>query len=189
MIYAVTGSGGKTSLIKKMTADFLAQGKKVLVTTSTKMYIEKDTILSDDADVIIGELLDKGYVMAGLPVGEKIGELSYETYLKVCEYADEVLVEADGSKHMPIKFPNDTEPVIYDNIDEIIVVAGLHALNKTFKDVSFRLELVKECLGVEDNDLVTKEHIDKLLRKGYIEPLGRKYPDKKINVVLWNPLN
>lgn len=180
MVYAVVGSGGKTSLIKKMAKEFCAEGKKVFVTTSTKMYIEDDTVLGDEPDVIIRELEEKGYVMAGIPVGEKIGELSYETFLKVCKCADEVLIEADGSKHMPIKYPNETEPVIYDNVEQIIVVTGLHALNKPFKDVSFRLELVKECLGVDDNDIVTKDHIVKLVQKAYVEPLSKKYPDKDL---------
>lgn len=182
MVYAVVGSGGKTTLIKRMAADFIAQGKKVFVTTSTKMYIEEDTVLSGDASEIIEVLNNKGYVMAGISVGEKISELPYETYKKVCEHADIVLIEADGSRHMPIKFPNETEPVIYENVEEIIVVVGMHALGKPFKDVAFRLELVKECLKVSDEDLVTKEHIETLLEKGYIEPLSKKYPDKKIAI-------
>ena len=61
---------------------------------------------------------------------EKIGSLSYDTYLSVCQEADIVLVEADGSKHKSIKFPNENEPVIYDNIDEIVIVMGLKALGK-----------------------------------------------------------
>ena len=77
MIHAIVGAGGKTSLIKMLANQYRKEGKKVFVTTSTHMYIEKDTILSDDADVILKELEEKSYVMAGIPHGEKIGPMSW----------------------------------------------------------------------------------------------------------------
>lgn len=185
MIKAVVGSGGKTTLIHRMAEKYLSEGKKVFVTTSTHMYIEEDTVISDDADEIISVMQDKGCVMAGTaePKDErKIKALSRETYEKVCRYADVVLVEADGSKGMPIKFPKETEPVIYDNTDEIIVVCGLSAIGKKTKDVAFRLELVKQCLGIEEDTYITAQHVQKLIREGYISPLAEKYPHKKITV-------
>ena len=56
MMLAFVGSGGKTTLLKKMAADFRSQGKTVFVTTTTHMFIEADTVLSDDADVILRAL-------------------------------------------------------------------------------------------------------------------------------------
>ena len=41
MIIAVVGSGGKTTLIKKLAEQYRAQGKKVFVTTTTHMFIGK----------------------------------------------------------------------------------------------------------------------------------------------------
>ena len=108
MITAVVGFGGKTTLIKELAKQYTSQGKKVFVTTTTHMLIEEDTLLTDDADVIIAELKSKGYAMAGVADGIKIKALSDDTYAKVCEYADVVLVEADGSKKMPLKYPNDS---------------------------------------------------------------------------------
>ncbi len=182
MVIAVVGAGGKTTLIKQYAKEYLQQGKKVFVTTSTHMYIEKDTLLTDDAEVLIRELKEKGYLMAGLPQGEKIRELSKETYEKVCRHADVVLIEADGSKHLPIKFPGPNEPVIYENVDEIIVVCGLHAIGKPAKEVAFRLELVKQCLGIEDDTIITLEHIQTLVNEGYVKPLGKAYPQKTVRV-------
>lgn len=182
MIKAIVGAGGKTSLIKQYVEKYRAQGLKVFVTTSTHMFIEEDTLLTDDADDILLELEQKKYVMAGIPVGKKMSALSKATYEKVCEYADVVLVEADGSKHMPIKFPNENEPVIYDNVDEIVVVCGLHALGRKVKDVAHRLELVKKCLNIEDEEIIRANHIQKLVREGYITPLKQKYPDKVIKI-------
>ena len=96
MIISVVGSGGKTTLIKKLAAQYTNEGKTVFVTTSTHMFIEEDTLLTDDADTIIHRLQEKCYAMAGIPEGEKIKALSRETYEAVCSFADVVLVEADG---------------------------------------------------------------------------------------------
>ena len=180
MIQAFVGAGGKTSLIRKLARKYRAEGKKVFVTTTTHMFIEEDTILSDDAEEIISILEREGYVHAGIPEGRKIKALSEDTYRKVCEKAEIVLVEADGSKHMPIKFPNENEPVIPENAEEIVIVCGLYALGQKAADVSHRLELVKECLQIADDTIICPEHIQKLVQKGYVEPLKEKYPEKKI---------
>lgn len=181
-IITVVGAGGKTTYIKNRAKEFLKQGKKVFVTTTTHMMKEADTIVSDDADIIRKELVEKDYVMAGRMCGEKIQSLSVETYEKVCEYADVVLVEADGSKHMPIKFPSEYEPIIPENTDEIVVVCGLYALGKPLKDVVHRLELVKECLDEKEDIIVNAGHIQELVRKGYVEPMKERYPEKNIIV-------
>ena len=131
MVTAFVGSGGKTTLIHRYAQKYRAEGLKVFVTTSTHMYIEQDTLVTDNADEIIAKLNADGYAMAGTLEQKdtrKIKSLSAETYNKVSRYADVILVEADGSKGMPIKFPNAKEPVIYGNTDEIVVVCGLTAM-------------------------------------------------------------
>ena len=182
MIICVVASGGKTSLIKKLAEQYRSEKKTVFVTTTTHMFMEEDTLLTDDADTIIGALRENGYAMAGIQDGVKFKALSSETYAAVCAHADVVLVEADGSKHMPLKYPNSTEPVIPDNADEIIVVCGLNALGQKAKDVCHRLELVKACLGIEDDTVITPAHIQKLVTEGYLNPLREKYPNKKITI-------
>lgn len=182
MIIAVVGSGGKTTLIKKLAARYRREGKTVLVTTTTHMFIEEDTLLTDDADAIIGVLRETGYAMAGLPDGEKIKPLSKETFDAVCACADVVLVEADGSKRLPLKYPNATEPVIPENTDEIIVVCGLNAIGQKAKDVCHRLELVKACLGIADETMITASHVQRLVTEGYLKPLKVSYPNAKITL-------
>ena len=183
MIKAIVGSGGKTTLLKKLTEQYRRQGKTVFATTTTHMFIEADTLLTDDADTIIQALKEKGYVMAGIRDGIKFRALPEETYAAVCAHADVVLVEADGSKHLPLKYPSSTELVIPENAEEIIVVCGLNALGQKAKDVCHRLELVKACLGIEDDTIITPAHVQKLISDGYLKPLQEKYPDKKITVL------
>lgn len=182
MMIAVVGSGGKTTLIKKLADQYRREGKTVLVTTTTHMFIEEDTLLTDDPAEIIARLRETGYAMAGIAEGIKIRALSEETFAAVCPFADVVLVEADGSKHMPLKFPNDREPVIPAGADQIIVVWGPHGLNKPVREVCHRPELVTSCLGITEDTPITQEHVRKLLRTGYLIPLSRQYPHAKITV-------
>ena len=182
MIIAVVGSGGKTTLIKNLAKKYRAEGKTVLVTTTTHMFIEEDTLLTDDAGTIIRALREKGCAMAGIPDGIKFRALSPETFRTVCAQADVVLVEADGSKHMPLKFPNATEPVIPENTDEIIVVWGPHGLGKPAREVCHRLELVLDCLGIDGDKIITRDHVARLLEEGYLTPLRQRFPEAKIVV-------
>ena len=173
MIRAFVGAGGKTTLIHKQAAQYRAEGKRVFVTTSTHMFMEENTVQSDDPEVILGELNRRGYVMAGVPEGRKIRGLSPETYAKVCAHADVVLIEADGSNRNPIKFPNSTEPVLPDHVEEIVVVCGLQALGRPLVEVAHRPELVKACLGADDDTIITLNHIAKLVWEGYLYPLRK----------------
>ena len=180
MIRAFVGAGGKTTLIHEQAARYRAQGKRVFVTTSTHMFIEPDTVLSDDPEVILAQLNRTGYVMAGIPEGEKIRSLSSETYERVCSYADVVLLEADGSNRKPIKYPNSTEPVLPDNVEEIVVVYGLQAIGKPLIEIAHRPELVKVCLGAQDDTIITLEHIAVLVREGYLRPLRKRYKNVSV---------
>lgn len=184
VVIAVVGSGGKTTRIHQMTKTYREAGEKVLVTTTTHMYREEGCVLSGIADEIIGRLNFYGYCMAGMPAEDgKIKALTLEIYEAVCEHADIVLVEADGSKGMPVKFPAEHEPVIPNNVNEIHIVTGLCAVGKPLKEVCHRKELVQECLGVSEDTILTEAHLKILLQKGYIEPLGKKYP--KATLKIW----
>jgi len=43
-----TGSGGKTSLMERLAIGFLAAGKRVAITTTTKIYAVEPYVLLDD---------------------------------------------------------------------------------------------------------------------------------------------
>ena len=183
LVIAVVGSGGKTTKIHQLTEQYRKEGNKVFVTTTTHMYREEGCILSGNVEDIIQRLNDCGYCMAGMPAEhEKMKVLPPDVYEEICKYADIVLVEADGSKGMPVKFPASHEPVVPENVDEIYIVTGLCAVGKILKEVCHRKELVQECLGVSEETALTEEHLRKLLQKGYLEPLKMQYPKTKLSV-------
>jgi xanthine dehydrogenase accessory factor len=220
MVQAFIGSGGKTSTIHRRAAAFRAEGKRVFVTTTTHMARETDTIVGDDPTPILRALRESGYAMAGQaappkenpnsPTGatgfstgeaeivekiEKIGPLSDAVYRAVCAEADVVLVEADGSRRMPLKYPAAHEPVIPENADEIVLCVGLSALGRPAREVCQRLELAEQAfeqlrlrpefaeLALGPDTIITPRHIEAILREGYLRPLRARYPDLPLTVL------
>ena len=184
MIRAFVGSGGKTGTIMKQAAAYRQQGLRVLIATSTQMGAREGTIIGDDPQPIIAALENEGFAMAGTKANRegKIAALSEETFRAVSKHADIVLVEADGSRQHPLKFPNDNEPVIPEGTDEIVVICGLSAIGQPAKDVCHRLELVKAAIGIEDDTIITAQHVRELVDKAYMTPLAKQYPDARISL-------
>jgi xanthine dehydrogenase accessory factor len=197
MVQAFIGSGGKTSTIHHMAR-------------------EADTIVGDDPAPILRALRTTGYAMAGQaappkqkPNGptnaagfstseaetvEKIGPLSTAVYRAVCAEADVVLVEADGSRRMPLKYPAAYEPVLPANTDEIVLCVGLSALGRPAREVCHRLELAEQAfeqlrlqpefaeLALGPDTIITPQHIEVILREGYLRPLRARYPHLPLTV-------
>ena len=60
------GAGGKTSLLYELAEDYRQEGKRVLLTTTTKMYLpEKDGVLDGTAKEIKEKLERDGFAVAG----------------------------------------------------------------------------------------------------------------------------
>ena len=142
-VISVVGAGGKTSLIFAWAHELAAAGKNVVITTTTHMYrperMEEDGIrivVSDDP-----ERPDK--VMA--PPAEVLDGLR--------ETADVVLIEADGSRRMPLKWPAPWEPVVPDYTDFTVCVAGLSAIGKKISDVVYRADELPDRLKRETVDM------------------------------------
>ena len=64
------------------------------------------------------------------------------------EEYDLVLVEADGAKGRPLKYPAAHEPVIPPCSGRTVVVAGLDALGRTIAEAVFRSELFIRATGL-----------------------------------------
>lgn len=112
---------------------------------------ERDGVLTGRAEDVIEKLKKDGFAVAGVPVDsseiKKIGFPGWETYEKAGAFADLVLVEADGSRRLPLKYPNATEPVVPEDTDLILAVTGLSALGKDPAKFCHRKELAVEALA------------------------------------------
>ena len=114
---------------------------------------------------------------------EKIKGLTEEDYRQVREQAQAILTEADGSRKFPVKVPGKGEPVLREDTTHILILAGASALGRPLEEVCHRLEFAEKILGPKSR-ILTPELLGRLLEKGYVEPLKKQYPGRKIAVIL-----
>ncbi len=168
-IISAVGAGGKTSFLHREAIKYLEAGKTVALTTTTHIF---------NCDLIN----KKGYSVVGK--AEDNGKLSYPgdtVFDKLCGDFDYVLVEADGSRSMPVKIPRSYEPVIPENSDEIHIIMGTQAVGRKLSEVcqNFVAYSGEDCK-------VTPEILKFIAEKYYIKPLSKQYPDSKI---FYSPTN
>ena len=70
-----------------------------------------------------------------------------------------VLIEADGAKMLPVKFPADHEPVILPQTTHILYICGMDAPGRKIKEVCFRADLLADFLGKSPEELLTTQDI------------------------------
>ena len=95
-----------------------------------------------------------------LTMPEDLGEQS--VMQKLLKQFDVILIEADGSKRLPLKVPSETEPVLVPQTGLIIACAGLTAAGNQFGDTCFRFSShgswlhrnVDDAIGAEDMALI-----------------------------------
>lgn len=189
-VIAFVGAGGKTSLIRRLAWEGRARGRKVLVATTTHMFRPAAYgVLSQRAEDVAFQLEQKGLAVAGRASGEeKIAYVGDELYGQICPLADLVLVEADGSKRLPVKAPRPGEPVVPENADMVLAVLGLSALGEPAEEKCFRLEQACRLMDEygrkdyrKDGRWILKpEDLACLMENGYGKPLRLGRPELSV---------
>jgi len=170
---AFIGSGGKTTAIEQLAKKLIAGGKRVKITTTVRMYWPTDPALRE---IYVGEPSDDPKKMRGLPEEER------RALLGIC---DCVLVEADGSKGRPLKFPRAFEPAIPPEAELVVLVAGLRGIGQKVSDAVHCPELCCAYLGVPPEHPVTAADVAALLAL-YKEKAAAQAPGARL-VMLLNP--
>ena len=142
-VISVKGAGGKTSLIFAWARELAAAGKSVVITTTTHMY-RPDHMEEKGIRIVVSDDPKRPDKVMAPP--EEVLESLRET-------ADVVLVEADGSRRMPLKWPGDREPVIPDYTDITVCVAGLSAVGKLTEDAVYRARELPDPIKRETVDV------------------------------------
>ena len=170
-VTAVVGAGGKTGFIRRRAEKLASEGLRVAILTTTH---------------ILEEPSSEHIVYFGIPRGGRLTWPGEEAYREICETFDHVLVEADGSKHYPMKIPASYEPVIPDGTDEIIVLMGSFAVGRRLEEVCFRKELALPDLleRVRENPVVTEELLSYIADRFYVKPLSAQFPGAKVRYEL-----
>ena len=148
---ALTGAGGKTTLMLQLAREARAAGLRTLVTVTTKMFPPDEAefgpvvfdaaqlgnfaVLAGGSDKVSGKLL--GIDPEAIPGG-----------------FDLVLVEADGAAHKPLTAPREDEPVIPPAATTVLAVAGLDAIGQPVAAMH-RPEVISRLAGVAPDAPVT----------------------------------
>lgn len=181
-VLSFVGGGGKTSLMFHLARLLAGEGRKVLTTTTTKIFFpsaaESETVLVDnDPSVILRQAaaaLERGnHVTAAARVID-VGKLKGFAPEVMQIFADSghfdwILVEADGSARRPLKAPDDHEPVIPANSNIVIAVAGLEVLGSPLTEaLVFRAALAGARMGLAEREPITEVALARLIA----HPLG-----------------
>lgn len=164
-LVAVTGGGGKTSLLFALTKAFADSGQSVLATTSTRMLRPADsawlqTVFTDDLDSVVpGE---SALFAAAPPTAIQAQEKVYGYSPVVLDRfrrrhpSTWVLVEADGSAGRPLKAPAAREPVIPSTTTHAVAVVGLRAFGKPYSPtLVHRLAETSAITGLQPGETIT----------------------------------
>ena len=134
-VVSIVGSGGKTTFMFKL-ADELKDTYKVLVTTSTKIYMpdEKykiyttlETFINDHNKTENGVIVVAGGYNAE---SNKLIGINDDDSDILIKYFDIILIEADGSRGLPLKGWKEHEPVILNSSGKTIGIIPANAINK-----------------------------------------------------------
>ncbi len=141
--------------MEHVAAGLLKSGKTVAITTTTKIFVREPYVLLEDG-------LDKRSVGPFVRVGTHLEEgkltaVGFDDIQELGRRFDTVLIEADGAKGMPLKFPADHEPVIPPFSEKIFVVSGLDSLFGRVDEKVFRWELFRGVTGIQGDARITPE--------------------------------
>lgn len=164
-VTALIGSGGKTSLMLRLCQELPGT---VIVCTSTHIFPAEDLPLVTEPMT----MLPARKICAG--TWAENGKLTapVQSFEELALLADYVLVEADGSKGLPLKAHLAHEPVIPACANQTIQVLGLTGLGRRICDAAHRPERYAELCGAAVNDLATVERAARVLNT---EALADRY--------------
>lgn len=151
-VTALTGGGGKTTMMYTLARELAARGT-VICTTTTHILPPDHLPVLEQADraalesfrcVCVGRPAEGGKLAA--PV-RSIGELA--------ALADFVLVEADGSRGLPVKAHLPHEPVIPAEAGLTVVLAGASGFGRPVREAVHRWEQFCQLTGAAPEEPVT----------------------------------
>ncbi|MHC4600221.1 MAG: selenium cofactor biosynthesis protein YqeC [Planctomycetota bacterium] len=156
-VVAFAGGGGKTTLMLRLALELHARGRRVAVTTTTKMRAGERTenaraiFSGKHSDLALG--MDEAFASGTVPFlfsrregGKHVG-LPPDTVDVLANHCDVLLVETDGSKGKPVKIPRAHDPVVPDSADRYVIVLGAEALGKPVEEAVFPPSAASDELG------------------------------------------
>lgn len=147
-VTALVGSGGKTTAMYRL-AQELAESGSVVCTTTT--HIWPPDRLPENC-TCLGTPTPEGKLTAPQIPPERWPEL-----------ADYILVEADGSRSLPLKAHLPNEPVIPPLANQTILLAGASGFGRPVREVVHRWERFCQLSGARPEEPAAVEHVASVL--------------------------
>lgn len=160
-ITSFIGGGGKSTIIKRISEEIK---NSVIITTTTHIYAPKlyYNNITDAQNAIINEHI----ITVGKNCGNNKLEMAVEPHM-LKDIANFVLVEADGSRRLPLKVPATNEPVIPRGNKKTVLICGIDALNNRIIDICHRAEETAKFLNKDIYEKVDIIDIAKILNFAY----------------------
>lgn len=180
-LIAITGGGGKTSLMFTLVSALAERGRAVAATT-TKIAVPGK---GEGGELFVGSRAEAAEKIAMMPrrgsltiTGERHGGKLYGfTPDEVCGIlrsgcADWIVVEADGSRNLPLKAYEQWEPPVPELAALQFVVVGAEAFTEPFGDeIVFRPELMEQRFRLKRGEIISVRQMAQILsdKSGYLK--------------------
>ncbi len=173
-VVSVIGCGGKTSLIYRLALE--NRLCRVLLSTTTRMFPPPGHLV--DWKLEPGEPTRRGVNLLGEERGSKLGGVPFQTLMAACPADGLTLLEADGSKQLPLKGWADHEPVIPPFTTVTIGIVPLWTVGLPCGEkIVHRLPLFQALTGSVKGDNITLNHIAAMIthpRGMFQKAVGRR---------------
>lgn len=174
---ALVGAGSMSSAILRMAAELREAGRTVVTTStvfmpevnpSSPFYFLVEPDLRKALEQLPTLLEAHGHVRLAFEYirADKIKgvEPGWVPAIAALPEVDNLIVEADGARHRPLKAPNEKEPALPPGVDVLLVTAGLDVLGKPLNEENaHRPELVGALTGLVEGDPVTPRVVAQVL--------------------------
>lgn len=189
---ALTGSGGKTAIMLQLGREMQRLGKRVIISTTTKIAAPagragEDWFLIGEGLQIFRERWKKSCIGPALHTvgsrlaedGKKLDAISIEAVKELLAWdnLDHLLVEADGSRGKALKGHAPYEPVIPDECDIVISVTGMGIIGAPLtEEYVHRHEIVMRLLQKDEGAVLGWPDVAALLLhpEGYLGRVGSR---------------
>lgn len=175
-VISLIGGGGKTSLMFGLAHHLAGLGKRVISTTTTKIFYPTEaqadqTLIKPFSGSFLDEVKKRLDRSPHLCIGSAFEPDKNKVFgfdpdiidtIRQADLADWILVEADGARRKPIKASADHEPVLPECSSHIILVTGLDAVGMPLdKDHVHRPEIFCANTGLAPGMPVDEESLAK----------------------------
>lgn len=169
-VVALTGAGGKTTLMFQLAKEARKRGERVLVATTTRIGIPASnqyTFIDFLGSVFSGDDITQPGIYVNAPICEyygKAGPIDPELLRQQQNCFDLILLESDGASSKPLKGWETYEPVISDLTTKTIGVMDIQTVDKNItEELVHRLGLFCKLTNSTINTPVTIAHLQDII--------------------------